>query len=205
VAAASIASNLGALREGERFLRDQSDAHLAALAAIEGARHQIDDDFVFEPTFTGTPFPQSVAAGDYFAAVDRWGSPVEDPDAVLAGTEEARQAADSLLAAAFGLALEPVTAPAIDPGTRSPRCSPVDLERSSGLAAVELGAAGVEITDADGGTAVRLRRWSETAYPIELGELSPGATRLSIPDDQLGRPWVAELSGRDAVEVCRLR
>ena len=105
--AASIASNLGALRAGEDFFRAQTDVHLAALAALEGARDQVDEAVVLEPTFAGTPFPQTISAGSYFAAVDRWGSPVADPEDALAGPEPARAAADAILAAAFELELEP--------------------------------------------------------------------------------------------------
>ncbi len=194
--AASIASNLGALRAGEDFFRAQTDVHLAALAALEGARDQVDEAVVLEPTFAGTPFPQTISAGSYFAAVDRWGSPVADPVDALAGPEPARAAADAILAAAYELELEPAD--------RAPAEGCERLEPGPGGVEAELGAGGAVVVDPRGGTPVSLRRFATGEPAVDLGEAPAGASSIAIPLDDLGPPWTAVFEGGAPVRVCRL-
>lgn len=193
VAAGAILSNLGALREGERFFREKSDTNIAALAALEGARDSIDPARVITPGFAGTPFPQSVMVSDYFDAVDRWGSPAADYRSLVLGTQRGREAADGLLAGAFGLQLSPGGRPAAAPG-----CSRVGPAADE----VELPPGGGRLS-ADGIADVRLRRWAERAT-VDLGRADPGSYSLEIPTDDFDQPWTLDLRGADSASVCPL-
>lgn len=96
LAIAAIVSNFGALRAGEHFLRDRSDENSAKLAALDIARNAISPDVELHDA-RGSPFTALASAQSYFDAVDRWGTPISDPNAALNRTEAVRKSADRFL------------------------------------------------------------------------------------------------------------
>jgi hypothetical protein len=201
LAAAAFVSNLGALRQGQHYLRFQSQSNLATLAALDGARAEIDPSFVIGPEITGTPFLSPYPASTYFGAVDRWGSPAENHSDPADEPEGARQNADRLLAAALGLVLLPL-APS-DVPDHPAGCSTVQPDPGSGSAAFELPRGGALVT-ADRPVQMRLRRWADASYPVDLGTSSSPSVALAVPVDSFAEPWTAEVQSAGPIKVCPL-
>jgi hypothetical protein len=201
LAAAALVSNIGALRQGQHYLRFQSQSNLATLAALDGARAQINPAFVIGPDITGTPFLSPYPASTYFAAVDRWGSPAENHSDPADQPEGARQNADRLLAAALGLALVPVSPS--DVPDRSADCSTVKPDPGSASAAFDLPEGGALVA-ADRPVEMQLRRWSDADYPVDLGTSSSPVAALAVPADSFAEPWTAEVRMSAPVKVCPL-
>lgn len=201
LAAAAIIANLGALRDGEHFLRDRSDAALAQLKAIDLARDQIDPSVVLQPTPT-SPFPQPVELSTYLGAVDRWGSPVDSVDSPAELPEPARQNVDAYLAAALGLTV----ADAGGSADGETRCADVAIDPATGIAIAELPAGGARFELAGGAGDVALRRWSEAGYPVDLGPAGESFA-LEIPADDSDQPWTAQVQagpGASGLRICPL-
>lgn len=196
----AVVSNLGALRFGEHYLRDRTDSTLASLSALEGARDAIDPEMVIAGGAPGSPFPSNYTAGQYFAAVDRWGSPVGSGESPADGPEAARSGADQLLAAALGLA----AAPSAPDGQAGDACTTARPDAASGVASLELPAGGARLSSAREMT-IALRRWSLEDFPVELGSAAPGAgVDVAIPTDSFDQPWSAAVRTAGDVEVCPL-
>ncbi len=191
LATASVVSNIGALRNGEEFLRGESDLAEADLTALELAREHLDPSFALTPEVAGTPFLANVSASAYFEAVDRWGSPAGSTRELAQSSEEARASADSVLAAALGLELtaeESITA------AGSEEACEVIASESGSATPIELPAGGATIEPEAGSVQLRLRRFAEADYPVDLGTID-GPASLTIPTDSSTRPWVAEIAG----------
>jgi hypothetical protein len=201
LAAAAFVSNLGALRQGQHYLRFQSQSNLATLAALDGARAEIDPSFVIGPDITGTPFLSPYPASTYFAAVDRWGSPAENHSNPADGPEGARENADRLLAAALKLVLFPLTPS--DVSDHPAGCSTVQPDPSSASAAFDLPRGGALVT-ADRPVEMHLRRWADASYPVDLGTSSSPIVALAVPVDSFAEPWTAEVQSSNPVKVCPL-
>ena len=201
LAAAAFVSNLGALREGQHYLRFQSQSNLATLAALDGARAAIDPSFVIGPDVTGTPFLSPYPASTYFAAVDRWGSPAENHPNPADQPEGARENADRVLAAALDLSLQPAAQSGIPNGSTD--CLTVRPDPSSGSAAFPLPGGGALLA-ADRPVEVQIRRWADASYPVDLGTAPSPVTVLSVPPDSFTDPWTAEVRSSAAFRVCRL-
>jgi hypothetical protein len=201
LAAAAFVSNLGALREGQDYLRFQSQSNLATLAALDGARAEINPAFVIGPDITGTPFLSPTPASTYFAAVDRWGSPAEFHSNPADQPEAARENADRVLAAALGLKLVAAAPSAIpDPPTN---CSTVEPDPFSGSATFELPRGGAYVA-ADRPVDMKIRRWADGSYPVDLGT-SPGpVSALTVFADDFTDPWTAQVPTSDPFTVCPL-
>ena len=135
-----------------------------------------------------------ISAGPYFAAIEDYGSPVETPTDLERAAEANRARADTMVAAAIGARLEPGSSPVGDPG----ECS--QLGRTSAEAPLPSGGARIEPTG--GPVAVRLRRYADAAFPVELGTART-ASSVIVPPDESSRPWVAELAGGRAA-LCPL-
>ncbi len=193
LAVVSIVANIGALRDGERFLRAQTEIARADLAALELLRDDVPPTFALSPDFAGTPFLAAVSASPYFEAVDRWGSPAASAAELPASPESARSSADVVLAVALELQL------AAD-GSVAPT---EDCETARGDAPVALPPGGAVI-EPDGAARVRLRRFARADYPIDLGT-AEGTSTLAIPVDGSDEPWIAQItSASGAVRVCPL-
>lgn len=182
VAAFAVVSNIGALRDGQRFLEAQSNTARAELAALELAREGVDPAFGLTPEVAGTPYLAPIAAGPYFAAIDRWGSPVDSPADLEVASEADRARADTMLAAALGAALRPVATGA--------GCEPATAPSQS----FELPPEGALVEPLGGSVAVRVGRFAE-ADPVELGA-APGPMLLTIGGDESSTPWRVSVEGR---------
>lgn len=192
LAAAVIVSNLNAMRGGEQFFRERSDEDIVALAALQGGREAIDPDAVIPAGAAGSPFPEEVRLGDYYDAVDDWGSPAADYQQLIAGAESGREAADQLLARAYGLAPQPSTAPAGDEGCAPGVASPAGLEFPTPSVVIDL---------PDGAGDVRLGRFADRAT-VELGPLEPGAYGIEVPGDAFDAAWRVQVAGAPAARIC---
>lgn len=116
------------------------------------------------------------------------------PTELAAAPEIARASADTVLAAALELELEPV------PGARpcpDPRAAPRRAESAAELAGQPaLLVAGAEVE-------VRLRRFASASFPVELGSLERGeAAILTIPEDRSAEIWQLQLPAGDALRIC---
>ena len=206
LAAVGLAGNLVALLDGHRMLERESALAKAELGAVELARERVDP--VYTPTAvpSGAEFLGNVDAGSYLSAVDRFGSPADEPDELADRSETARAAADRVLAQALDLSLARPQA-----GTR--RASPPGRAQAPGTGPCPVIAGRVEpfVVAAPAALTVRarrrpaelgLRRFATRSYPIELGAATPDrAALLRLPADASAEPW--ELIARGgSVSVC---
>jgi hypothetical protein len=196
VVAAVIASNVGALRDGQEFLRGQSENNAAVLAALDGARDQVPGDYRLDSA-PASPFTSPATADEYFAAVDRWGAPVANPSDALNGTTAARAAADRFSVAALGAGVLPV------PDTTTlAREGCMDLT-SGGMITFEVPAGGTILRSEASLRSVRIGRWSDHDAPgVELGGAPAGDTALGIAKDSYERPWWVRVESPSLVESC---
>lgn len=201
LAAAAIVSNIGALGQGERYLRGRSDENKAMLAALAGARGVIPGDFDLHAA-PETPFTAHAPAAYYFAALDRWGNPVADPTRALGGPAPARKAADRFLAAALGVRPVPVS------GTNTSHldaCVELARDPATGALAGQLPiGGGILISDAAIGS-LRLSRWSQASPSVDLGAPATAtATLILIPADDYEQPWRVQVRTVRTAQLCAI-
>jgi hypothetical protein len=195
--------NLAVLKEGSEGLKQQSVLSRADTAAIEISRRTIDPGFQLSPEVAGTTTLINVIAGEYLAAVDRYGSPAYSPAELAAAPEAGRRQADIILAQA--LPLSTVTRlGAYSPGGGGENCVALpgggaakpEVPVSAGLTRIEL---------APGPPAsFSLRRFAVGEYPVPT-EGAPGGsvTVLRIPRDATPRPWHLQVEAAQSARVCR--
>jgi hypothetical protein len=198
---AALAGNLAALKDGERFLRGESDKLIAELSALELVRDQVDPGFNLGRDVEEASYAGAITAGPYFAATGDWGSPVE-PEADLAAASEGNRAqADRVFAAALGVGLEPVREPE---GPRPRNCETLQPAAGDALVVSELPSGGALIYPDGGPVTVSLRRYAQTAFPISAGTAA-GPTLLTVPVDEAAAPWIVALGGPGPIDLCRAR
>jgi len=199
IAVLAIAPNLVILRDGSRWLDNQTVITKADLAAIEIARRTVDSDFALTPEVAGTPSLIDIQAGKYLEAQHEYGSPAYTPEELLEAPEVGRHQADVVLAQALPISIE--TEAGIDSAGR--RCTTL----SGAARAVSLGVGpGVTRIDVEAGPAasLALRRFAASGYPVRT-EGAPGdsTTLVRIPSDTSVRPWRLQVRARQPVRVCR--
>jgi hypothetical protein len=213
VVAGATLSNLGALRNGAGFLRDQAADLDGALAGLQLAQpHGVSPGF--RPQLTIAP---QIWAGKYFLAVKDFGSPAPSPSELPRLAPRSRAMADGTLRAAYGIGLS--AAPA-RPGGAPPRA-----ERSDGSATTTRGAclharpqspgaildlavppAGLAIASDGGGAKILLRRFAD-AYPADgIGSVVAGGkpVAIKVPSDASPAPWHVRLVLSGPMRVCGL-
>jgi hypothetical protein len=202
VTAAAVASNLGPLRDGKDWLREQTVLTRSDLAALEIARRTVEPSFGLTPEIAGTASLIDVQAGDYLSAVREHGSPAYTPAELARAPAAGRRQADIVLSQALPLSTKTFT------GTDSRgagRCSLVAGSRGSGggEVRVEPGVTGIEVAPG-GRAAFSLRRFASGEYPV-VTEGAPGdsTTFLRIPRDAVARPWHLRVEAAQRVRVCR--
>lgn len=197
LAAACLAalSNLSGLSDAHGALIQFGQRQPAALAALELARERVDPGFELTEENSGVDYLGFVDADSYFDAIDDFGSPAMTLDELAAAPEVARASADTVLAAALELEVEP-TAAVGDCAASSPQPGSVaQLPPQGGL--LVGGSADVE---------VRLRRFASAVFPAEIGRLRSGeAAWLKIPTDRSGEPWEVQLPAGGGLRVCPRR
>jgi hypothetical protein len=213
IALVSVA-NLGALRNGAGYLRDQTAELDGALAALQlAAPHGVSPAFQPQPTVA----PQ-ITAGPYLAAVKNLGSPAPAPADLPRLFGRSRATADGTLRSAYGVGLAPA------PGGRAG--SPPVAEKAEGVEATLRGSClranpqaatsaleltvpptGLLIAPDAGVTKVFVRRFADAFPPDAVGDLVAGAKpmRLRIPQDASSAPWRARLALSGPARVCGLR
>jgi hypothetical protein len=122
VLAVSLVANVAGMRTAGTFFRAESDYNRAELAALEAARGTVSPDFVPETGMT-TLLPHEdlhFTAGEYFAAIDQFGSPALPQDQLPGAGEAERELADQVSARAVRAGLRPSSAEG-PPGAPPPR------------------------------------------------------------------------------------
>jgi hypothetical protein len=195
VTAVSLVANIARLREGGEWLRSYSASVRADMTAIELARHRVDP--AFAPS-SGFAFFTGLQAGQYLAAVDRFGSPAFTPAELKRQSEATRQSADYVLAAALDLKLTPLAA-----GETPGHCKRL---RATGPAGVgfQAGAPGVVLRSA-APAKVAVGRFA-TGAGVPVGSLAPQRpAALVIPADRSSLPWkVTVTPAQRPVAACEL-
>jgi hypothetical protein len=188
IVAVALLGNLARLRQGYYTYRDFALELRAQLTALDLARGHVADDF--HPPVGSADFA-GIVAGDYYAAVDRIGTPAFDEEELVAQSEALRATADSELIAALGIGLTP-----LPPGSKARACEPLVGERTVGQAPLAL--------QSESAATVALSRYASGTLS-KVGKLKPGVPgMLDIPPDAGTRPWRVSALGPSGVTVCRL-
>ena len=194
VLALAVPSNTDYLHQSYRSYKATSDIERADLAALEIARGVVEPGFVLTNQVARTGYVH-IAAGLYFSAADEFGSPAFSEDELAGAPEHARQAADSVLAAALGLRVRDSRPP---PGG----CLAVHTG-PDGVAVWELPPGGAVVrAPAKAEAALRLRRFAQS-FQINAGTVAPGeAAAIEIPADGSARPWQLEVTSGGTARLC---
>ena len=229
-------SGAGLLNTASKNYRAAGEIGRADLAALEIARGQVKPGFDLcnprpdgfcDPSLAGTVIP--VTAGPYFKRIDDFGSPAYTVEELLSSSEQARQAADRVLAAALGLRLDPLQAFPSPGGPAPVLLGPAAamLGESTGCLTVQAAEQNAPLLEAPTGgvvlkargashAQVRLRRFSSQerpidlglsseVRPIDLGTLSSGQiAQIAIPADRASETWKLSLHGSGPLTVCGL-
>lgn len=199
VTLAAVASNLVFLRDGSRWLKNQTVLTKSDLGAIEIARRSVDPNFALTPEIAGTPSLIDVQAGKYLEAVREYGSPAYTPAELLTAPPVGRHQADIVLSQALPISTETYV-----------RAKP----NPEGSCTSVTGAEAPEVSLAPGVTRIEvapgphasfsLRRFATGGYPVPT-EGAPGGstTLLTIPRDASTQPWYLHVDAEQAVRVCR--
>jgi hypothetical protein len=103
-------ANAFQLHYAARYVADISGVVRAELGALELARGTVDGGFLPDAAgaeIIGPVGIPGVQAGQYFAAIDEYGSPAFSPGQLASGNELERKAADGILTRALGVAPVP--------------------------------------------------------------------------------------------------
>ncbi|MFI5123056.1 MAG: hypothetical protein ACHQJ5_09175 [Vicinamibacteria bacterium] len=195
VIAVAVLSNVSFLDQSAGSYEQTSDLIKADLAAVEIARDTVDPGMVLTNDLAGTAYVH-VPAGLYLSAADAFGSPADTPDEIAAAPENARAAADRVLAAALGLDVVPAERGGAE------NCAELDPAGSS--ATTELAPGGAVVRGSPGGDVeLRLRRFADATFPIGAGKIAGSeSVSIAIPEDRSSRPWQLQVTGHGPVAVC---
>ena len=136
-------------------------------------------------------------AGPYLSAAEKFGSPAYSQEELAGAPEQARVAADKVMAAALPIALRPGP-------RRAPEAVPPCGDGGSRAPIVSLPPGGASLSAPSGGRAsLALRRYAGDSFPVRPGALR-GQARLVIPTDRSSRPWQLKVDAAGPVRVCPL-
>jgi hypothetical protein len=189
-----VASNLAALRRGFDFMRVESQTAEVDLGALELARAVAPPSLWFTASVAHDPYLSGVTAGRYFAETAAHGSPpYYAPEQIASSTLSQRQAADSVLATAFGVAVRPGQA-----GRSGSRC--VLLTAGVGVAhagpPVALSAGGALLKNLTSvPLVIGVSHFAPSQRPVYIGFLAArGTTRVVIPTESASIDWRLSLT-----------
>ena len=210
----SLLANGALMGVGGKVVRLESATNRAQLAGLEIARNDVPDDFTVEAGgLTTLSNPDMLFdAGTYFVVAKSYGSPAYTAGELEGAPEQAREAADQLLARAL-----PIT---VQQGFEPVRGAPLALvdgsdyhPRPGGCARIEPrggSPARVVVEVPSGGFTyavarteqpeLKLRRFGEGFAVVP--DLPPGSAQVRIPADRSTRPWQAELVTTSRLELC---
>jgi hypothetical protein len=216
--AVSLFANVDTIRVGGGYFRAEGSYNRAELAALQLTRGRVADDFAVEEGSSNLlPHGDMLfRAGDYFAAIDEFGSPAYSLSQLAGAGSEQRAAADQLLGRALGLSAVPVEQlPAARGGRVEPARAALHMTaRPRGRCVAllpDLGYQGrVALRLPPGGFAYRAPRGTEVQ--IELGRFGDGfavkpttvsgSAVVRIPADESPRPWRALVRSAVPLEAC---
>jgi len=210
----SLLANGATMGVGGRVVRLESATNQAQLSALEIGRDQVAGDFVVEAggeTTLSNP-DMLFDADTYFALTRSFGSPAYTEGETEGAPEQAREAADQLLARALPISVRP--------GFHRTQSDPVTVVEGSDyrgrpggcvLIVPRAGSATrLAVGVPSGGFTYRvaaaerpelkLRRFGE-GFAVEP-DLPSGPARVAIPTDRSERPWEAELVTTSRLELC---
>jgi hypothetical protein len=210
----SLLANGALIGAGGRVVRLESATNRAQLGALEIARDDVSDDLVVESAEQTTLSNPDMLfdAGTYFDVVKAFGSPAYTEGGIEGAPEQAREAADQLLARALPISVRP--------GFHHVRSTPIAVVEGSGYRRLSGGCleivpgaaspARVVVDVPSGGLSYRvaaaerpelkLRRFGEGFAVVP--DLPSGPARAEIPTDRSSRPWEAELVTTSRLELC---
>jgi hypothetical protein len=210
----AVIANLVALRHYYGTMSDWATRARGALAAFEVGGASADPGFTAGPGNTDITSLNSLQVGPYLSAVDAFGSPTYDASDLAGASEEARVAADQLLADAEELRLVAVDRPP-PPGGPPPRLaggaaggavtqgSCLTLIGAGGASPpVDLPRPGVTIFGPAGSAETAGLRRFASSFPLRFP--LRGTSVLLIRSDRSPRPWQAQFHGPGPVRVCGL-
>ena len=210
----ALIANLVVLHHYYVRMSDWATRTRGALAAFQVGGASADPNFITGPDNTDIVSLNSLQVGPYLSAVHAFGSPTYGPSGLVGASEEARVAADQLLADAEDLRLVPVLHPPPTggppprlaggaTGRAAPQGSCLTVLGGGGASPpVDLPRPGVSISGPAGPVeTVELRRFA-SSFPVRY-ELR-GISVLLIRSDRLPRPWQAQFRGTGPVRVCGL-
>jgi len=185
--AVCLIPNIAMLLIAETNFRYIGEIQRAQLSALELVRPTVDTGYLVPGEWA-----RYVHAGDYFRAVDRFGSPALPHDQLSAATPAARAAADEVLVGGGAVVAQP-SASAVPAGAA---CA-----LSSGSLWLDPGQQ-VVVRTLTNPVGVRLQQLAD-GPPVAAGFTLPAASinRIRASLDGVPRPWHLYLSG--PAEVCR--
>jgi len=213
VALVALITNLGDMRAGGDFLRNEAQLTRAQVGALDIARHIVQPGYRTGPVYV-------LRADQYFAAEQAIGTPAATPAEISALGEGGREAADKELAAIHNLRLMPRapsarlgTAIPVDAATRGSTVAhgactsfaPEPFTASGAVASLSVAvpAAGLLLRNGQAPAGVGYRRFGTTFQP--LGTVGPGAqAELRIGPDLAAQPWHLQVSSSAPFSVCGL-
>jgi hypothetical protein len=197
ITAYSLAANVATMGEGASYSRQESSVARAQFAMLELGRSRIEDPSFNPEEATPGAAAFSTPADQYYAFVERYGSPAPSIAELRGEDEEVRERADRILAGILRPTLRSAA-----PGTPVPRCerhrsatptTPIELELAAGRTDLR----------SDAPASVGLGRFADVATH-QLGALpARQATTLRIPPDADDTPWHIAISGASSVWACR--
>ena len=198
-AAFSLAANLGVLRNGSVYFRDDySTPARAQFAMLELARGAVADSYDPAARLPPAVAPVGARAANYYELVDRYGSLALTLDELSRQSEEVRQGADRVLAQALALRLVPT-----EPPRARRRCEQVEAPFETARFELPPGGATLRV-DAAAPASLSLSRFADVPA-AKVGRISPGRTAaLVIPTDAASTPWHGGTTGAVSVTVCPL-
>lgn len=216
----SLVANVDTIREGGAYFRAEAKYNRAQLAALELERDNVPDGFlVEEPSSELLPHGDMIfLAGDYFDAIDEYGSVAYSHQELAEAGSEQRARADELLGRALGLRVEPATRIAPNPeghigilglrrmtvAGRDPQGNCLQLSPNrgySGEATLELSMASLGYIASPGAEVeISLGRFGDE-FSIEASPVHGGGT-VRIPGSSTDFPWKARMRSASPLEVC---
>ncbi len=196
---AVCAANLAILHGRVAFWAMNSSYDRAETGALEVARGFVPPAFAPENfvdvALMGDHNLTVVNAGQYFSAVDEWGSSAYRPRQILRQAEDVRESADLVVAAAERVGPRPAS------GAAPAGCRPVGTVGAAGGFAVAPGAT-IAIASVPAPGRLAVRRFASSFRYVHWTVPAHTAVIVRLPADHTSLPWHARLLDGAAVRIC---